>query len=402
MSLFLFTFGELYIMISYIADIVARFGGRLAGSKQEKAAQEYTAGILEAYCDKVTVESFKSPLTSHFGSLKIFSVIYWLSLYIFSTHYEQSKAIAAVLSIANGILFLGHFVTYRHWLDFLFPKQTSWNVEGTIEPTGEVKSTLIMAGHMDSVREFQWWYHLKAAGLALNTIAGFGFVLQGVYFGAAWVASYFGPVTGPAMIPFYILILIAPAALSMFFKHGEEVVDGALDNLTGVALSVEMAQVFSVEKLKHTRIRVVSFGSEEPALRGSFAYARQHKERLMAEKAVLINFDTIKEKAHLTIVPGELNTLVTYPKDVVDKMEHAFLETGVPYKKNVLPIGATDGSAFAIEGLPAISVIGMDSSRYDPSYHTRLDNIDHLEPAGLIAMKEVMTHFIRRWDKEQG
>jgi hypothetical protein len=388
-------------MIAFISEIISRFGGRVAGSKQEKAAQEYTAGILEAYCDKVNLEAFQSHLTAHFESLKIFSVIYWLSLYIFSTHYSQSKAIAAALSIANGIFFLGHFVTYRHWLDFLFPKQSSWNLEGVLEPKGKVKSTLIIAGHIDSVKEFQWWYHLKAAGLALNIIAGFGFVLQGVYFGAAWVASFFGTVEGWALLPYYIFILISPAALSMFFMHGEDVVDGALDNLTGVALAVEMAKVFSVDRLENTRLRLVSFGAEEPALRGSFAYVRTHKERLKEEKAVLINLDTIKEKKNLTIVPGELNTLIWYPKDLVEKMEQSFLETGTGYKKIALPVGATDGSAFAIEGLPAISIIGMDASKYDPCYHTRLDNLDHLEPAGLIAMKEVLIHFIKRWDKEQ-
>lgn len=36
--------------------------------------------------------------------------------------------------------------------------QTSSNVEATIEPTGEVKSTLIFSGHMDSTLEYRWWY----------------------------------------------------------------------------------------------------------------------------------------------------------------------------------------------------------------------------------------------------
>ena len=73
-------------MVDYIKDIITRFVGRAAGSKEEKAAQEYTASILEAYCDKVSVEPFKSPLSAHFESLKIFSILFWASLYIFSTH----------------------------------------------------------------------------------------------------------------------------------------------------------------------------------------------------------------------------------------------------------------------------------------------------------------------------
>jgi len=389
-------------MVTYIDEVIKRFGGRLGGSSAEKGAQEYTAGILEAYCDKVKVESFKSPLTAHFESLKLFSILYWVSLWIVSTNYGQKLPLAIALSGIGAFFFVMHFLTYRHWLDFLFPKQESWNVEGRIEPTGEARSTLLIAGHIDSVNEFQWWYHFKGFGVALNTIAGFGYVLLPVYLVILWISSYFTPPEGAIMWPYYIFVIISPAALSMFFKHGEVVVDGALDNLSAVALAVEMAKVFSGNnKLKNTRLKIISFGSEEPALRGSFAYAKAHKEELLREKAVLINFDTIKEKSQLTVVPAEINTFVKYPPHLVEKMEKAFLQTNTPYKKRPLPIGATDGSAFAIQGLPAVTVIGMDSGKYDPCYHTRLDNLEHLDPAGLEAMKEVLIRFIRNWDEEQ-
>ena len=57
-------------MLTYIEDIITRFGGRYFGSEQEREAQLYTADILRKYCDKVDVEEFMSPLEAHFGSLK--------------------------------------------------------------------------------------------------------------------------------------------------------------------------------------------------------------------------------------------------------------------------------------------------------------------------------------------
>lgn len=60
------------------------------------------------------VEEFQSPLEAHFQALKIFCVLYVIVL----VQIRIDIRIAAVLGILNTILFLGHFVTYRHWLDF--------------------------------------------------------------------------------------------------------------------------------------------------------------------------------------------------------------------------------------------------------------------------------------------
>jgi hypothetical protein len=388
-------------MLDYIKDIIHRFGGRESGSKAEAEAQAFTAGILEAYCEKVQVQKFSAALEAHFGALKIFSVLFWLSLYIFSTHYHQSKAIAMLLAGINAALFIAHFVLRKRWFDIFFPKKSSSNVEGVIEPKGEVRSTLIISGHMDSVREYQWWYHLKSTGLALNLIGSFAILFQAIYFSGAWAYSFFGVVNGLALLPYYLLILAAPALLSLFFKDGEEVVDGAIDNLSGVALALEMAKVFTIESLQHTRLRIISFGSEEVSLRGSEAYVEANKEQLMAEKAVLINIDGIKNDQQLSILSGELNTLVNFPEDLVNKLKASFKACDVPVRITKLPIGATDASAFALGGLPAVSVIGIDTKKYDETYHTRLDTVENLDPAGLEAVRKVLINFIKTWDKEQ-
>ena len=165
--------------------------------------------------------------------------------------------------------------------------------------------------------------------------------------------------------------------------HGDIVVDGALDNLTGVAMAVEMAKVFSEEKLQYTRIRCISFGSEEAGLRGAWHYGK-----------------TNKDLEHMTIGTRETNTLVSFDKNDIAKMEESFKATGVFYRKLPLDVGASDASAFRILGLPALSIIGMMSERLDICYHTRLDNIEHLDGAAMEAMKKVLIHFIQTWDKE--
>lgn len=378
-------------MIKFIEDIISRFGGRYFGSKQEKDAQYYTADLLKPYCDKVEVEEFLSPLEAHFQSLKIFCVVYIIVLIFFKIDIR----IAAGLGILNSILFLGHFVTYRHWLDFLFSKKPSWNVIGDIEPLEAATSTLIVAGHMDSVKEFKWWYQLKQTGAALTVIAGFQITLLGIYallsllISAAWFTYIW-----------WLFVVLTPILIVFYDMHGEEVVDGASDNLTGVAMAVEMAKVFSERKLQHTRLRLISFGSEEAALRGAYAYAQKHKQQLLQEKAFLFNIDTIKDLEHLTVATSEVNTLVFYKKEHVQLVEQAFMATNVAYKKLPLGVGASDASAFHMLGLPAVCIIGMDSQSLDPAYHTRLDKVECIQPEALEAMKKVLIQFIETWDKK--
>jgi hypothetical protein len=378
-------------MIDFIQDVISRFGGRYFGSEQEKKAQYYTAEVLKKYCDKVDVEEFQSPLEAHFQALKIFCVLYVIVL----VQIRIDIRIAAVLGILNTILFLGHFVTYRHWLDFLFPNKPSWNVIGDVEPMETATSTIIIAGHMDSVKEFKWWYRLKQTGAVLSVIAGIQISLLGLYallavfITAAWF-SYI----------WWLFLLLTPVLIVFYDMHGKEVVDGASDNLSGVAVAVEMAKVFSVNKLKNTRVRVISFGSEEAALRGSFAYAKKHKQQLLDEKAFLFNLDSMKDLEHLTVVSSEINTLVFYKNEYLQLVENAFKATNTAYKKLPLGVGATDASAFHIHGLPAIAVIGMDSEHLDPTYHTRLDKIECLNPETMEAMKRVLVNFIETWDKK--
>ncbi len=379
------------LMLTYINDVLTQFGGRYFGSEQEKKAQLYTAEVLKKYCDKVVVEEFKTALEAHFQSLKVFCLVYVVVLVLLKVNITA----AAVLGIVNSILFLGHFVTYRHWLDFLWPQKESWNVIGDIEPTGAVKDTLIIAGHIDSVKEFKWWYKLKQTGAVLSIISGFIIPLLGIYAvtGLFVHAGWFG-------YGWWFFALLTPMLIVFYDMHGAEVVHGASDNLTGVAMAVEMAKVFSENRLKNTRLRLISFGSEEAGLRGAWAYAKAHKAQLLQEKAFLFNIDTIKDVEHLTIGTSEINTLVFYKKQYIDMVEAAFNAAQVPVKKLPLSVGASDGSAFHIEGIPAICVIGMDSEKLDPAYHTRLDVIEGINPEALEAMKKVLIQFAHTWDNK--
>lgn len=386
-------------MVEFIRTIIERFGGRPAGTEAEHQAQLYAIEVLEGFCDEVEHHQFTSALKAKFHALKGFCIIYVIAIVLF----PFNTYLAACVAMVNAILFVGHFLTYGNWMDFLYKKHQSSNVIGKIEPEGEMRSTVIVAGHMDSVIEFQWWYKLGNLGGVLTTISGFLLVTQGL---AYLLAAGFQLATHELPILFTVFwwmhIVLSPILITFYSMHGTEPVDGALDNLSGVALAVEMGKVYSGPKrLKHTRLKVISFGSEETGLRGANNYVRSHLEELKAEGAVIFNIDTIKSEENLSVVKRELNTMVKYDEDMVSRASAAFETSNVPYLKINMPVGGTDGAAFARQGIPAVSIIGLTVKRFDPTYHTRLDNLSNLDPKGLEAMKKVTMAFIDQWDADQ-
>lgn len=380
-------------MHKLICGIIEKFGGRMAGSRQEDQAQDHLIGLMDSFCDKTLKHRFLSPLTAMHGSLKLFSAVYFASLAL----YWISLPLAFLAAAANTVFVFRHFLTYRYKLDFLFPKTPSSNAIGIIEPSGEHRSTLLFAGHMDSTTEYKWWHRLGFFGMVLTTVSVFMIVLLPLFFLADILFESASPVLSGY---WWILVLMSPALVTLFDMRGGLVIDGAQDNLSGVAAAFGAGEALAADRLSHTRIMVVSFGSEEAGLRGSAAFAKDFHDELKRQKAVLVNLDGIMYPDQLKIIRGELNPWIWYPKHLIKKMEQAFRDCGQRQLKGILPIGATDGAAFAMKGLDAVTLIAQNVSHPDPTYHTRLDVAECVDPRALEQARDVLVAFARNWDRE--
>ena len=378
--------------IELIEAIIERFGPRRAGSEAERNAQHYLKERLQTYCSRVEVHEFEDALTAKFSSLRLFCTAYYVSLGLVWV----SVPAAFVLALVNSILFFGHFVVYRNWLDFLYPKKKSLNVIGTIEPESEVRSTLIFSGHMDSTPEFIWWYWLKDWGIRLMILSSLAFVLLPVLLVFLWFNGW-GQSTE---IAYWVFVGLVPATLSFFFIHGKTIVDGAQDNLSGIAVSEGIAQAL-VGKMKHTRIKMVSFGSEETGLKGSSAYVKQHLNELKKENAYVINLDGILERDEMHLIERELSLFLSHDANLVSQVETVFASHSLNPKRGTIPVGATDAASFSQHGIPALSIVGMSMKGLHPTYHTRLDKVDRLSSETLEAVAKALIEFAQKWDVKQ-
>jgi acetylornithine deacetylase/succinyl-diaminopimelate desuccinylase-like protein len=374
----------------FVDHFIRTFGPRRAGSEAEKLAQHYVAQELDTFCDRVEVQPFMDALTAKFSSLRIFCLLFWSALLLPVVSVPLAFAVAAV----NAVLYVGHFVMYRNWLDFLFPKKESRNVSGIIEPTGEVRRTLLFAGHMDSTPEFIWWYWFKDWGIRMMLVAGISFALLPIFYLVAMMMD----MEVWMSVGWWIFVALSPLALTFFFIHGERVVDGAQDNLSGVAVAHAVGKRLAQARLSNTRIMVVSFGSEETGLKGSAAMVERFGKELRATPHHLINLDGILDIDNMFVIESELSIGVTHDKALAARVAEAFERNGLPPKLGTIPVGGTDASSFSRNGLSAMSIVGLPMDRLHPTYHTRLDTIDCLTPATLDRMVDILVDLAKDWD----
>ena len=61
--------------------------------------------------------------------------------------------------------------------------------------------------------------------------------------------------------------------------------------------------------------------------------------------------------------------------------------------------GGSDGSAFALNGIPAVFLSSADYSRVPFNYHTRNDTYEHIRPESLSVMLQLVIDMIQRIDR---
>lgn len=383
-------------MLSLIREIIATVGPRPAGTEAETKAQHLLISKYKQYTNDTEFLPFDEYLEARFGKLKFYVIFFFISLGL----YWVLPAAGAALALINGLVLLLDMGTYRDILTTVPGKKgTSSNATATLEPKGEVKSTILFGAHIDSTPEFTWWYKYGQAGVVLTVLAMLLIVLLGIFLTVHTLH--------PTPSDLYIwaaFVLLSPSTVVVWSMLGTEVVQGAQDNLSGIAIGFEVFKTLADKNeigksiLQNTRIRVVSFGSEEKGLLGSRAFAALKKESLKKENAYLINIDNVRVASELAIISKELLSNVNHSPVLIKGLQQSFDALNIPYKMGVVPIGGSDAMSLSKAGIPSITVIGMDTKKHDFTYHTRHDIPDNIEPLALEHLRDVMLDFVHKWD----
>jgi Zn-dependent M28 family amino/carboxypeptidase len=184
----------------------------------------------------------------------------------------------------------------------------------------------------------------------------------------------------------------------LFFQSRRRSVPGASDNLSGcyVAMAVLKAMAQREERFADTEVVVLLTGAEEAGLRGAKAFIKRHKKELR-DPAVLtaaIGVDTFRDLKDIAVYHRDLCGTLRHSPKMRALLQQAGKACGYDLPASSIYIGACDAAAFTQAGVRATGFAAMDPTppRY---YHTRLDDLDHLEPDTIEAAAEILYEAVR-------
>ncbi len=153
-----------------------------------------------------------------------------------------------------------------------------------------------------------------------------------------------------------------------------EMMPGANDNASAVAVMMGMAKALAVNKIPLKRsVMFIAFGAEEQGLLGSKAYVANPVIPLA--KSILLNMDGVGIGHSINAVAGkDFPVIWSFIEDANKKFVHRALAGG---SFSNLGRPRLDAAIFMRAGVPSLSFSTFGSVNY---YHIPQDNLDIIKP----------------------
>ena len=380
-----------------IDELCGEIGPRASGSAAEAAAAERLRQRLERWGLPAAVERFRTTPFALQGLLATMGGGYLLAL---GVYFACPLGALLFLGLAIEVLLL-HRSLDLDLPGMVLPGADSTNVHGTLPPTGERRRTVLFAGHHDSAFRmpllarsslFPWLSrgmvlffcsYLTLLGLAIWRFAAAPGPARGACERAALGLCGLGGV-------FALIVLCGMIR--------RDPVPGANDNLSAVATAWETVRRLAAAPPRHVEVRVVSFGSEEPGLKGSRDFAIRHRDEL--RDAVLINLESLAQSGRLCVLTGEFLSGARHAPEAVRLVRDAAQDAAIPLDARPLYHGLTDASSFSTRGLPATAVIRLNEHGFLDHYHSPGDSTEHLSEEHLEEAVRLCLAVVARLDRE--
>ena len=370
-------------VIEFTRGLIDKFGPRAPGSPESRGCADALATDATPYADKVVTEDFTFSPGAFLGWIRILVAAYVLAL---GFMWADVYAVSSLLLLGAITLLVLQFFLYKEIIDPFYPKSEGRNVLASLEPEGEVRGELMISGHHDSARIFNFLVHQpKLYSLRINGGIG-SLVAMGLTNIVLWVLSLAGENTSWSWIAALIFTLLLGLLLQLWFFASDKHTPGAGDNLASSAIAWEYLKICAAAKkngegFRHLRITAVSWDAEEAGLRGSKAW-RKNKESLSIPHPVWnLNLECLFDVNALFMMTTDVNGSVQLSRSLAERCSRIL--TGItgreaPLKPIGFLAGGTDAGETAKAGVEATTLMGMAFSvdALASVYHTPKDTID--------------------------
>jgi hypothetical protein len=198
------------------------------------------------------------------------------------------------------------------------------------------------------------------------------------------------------------LVLSAGSLLAFGDIATRTVVPGANDNLTAVAVLLELARLLREKPVEGVRVLLVSTGSEESFMEGMRGWVRRHGPALDRERTRVIVLETLGSP-ELILLEGEgMIWMTDYDLEVRDFIAAAAQDAGAPLRRGLKLGFATDALSALRAGFRTATLASCDEYKMPANYHSQRDVPRNVDFETVAAGARVAEAAIRRAASARG
>jgi acetylornithine deacetylase/succinyl-diaminopimelate desuccinylase-like protein len=270
----------------------------------------------------------------------------------------------------------------------LLPHRTTYNVTGEAGDPGAAE-TLILVAHHDAAQggliyrpelqrllaeRFPGWYAKQNTSPQMLRLVAAGPALAAI----------------PRLRKLGLAIS-AGSALAFADIATRTVVPGANDNLTAVAVLLELARLLREQPVEGVRVLLVSTGSEESFMEGMRGWVKRHGPSLDPARTRVVVLETLGSP-ELVLLEGEgMIWMRDYDTGVRELVAASAADAGVPLRRGLRLGFASDALSAMRAGLPVATLASCDEYKMPSNYHSQRDvphNVDYETVAAGVAVAE--------------
>jgi len=365
---------------------------RPSASDGERRAAEWLAGELrEAGCRTVRVEEERA----HGG--------YWWPLGLLNA----ASALAALLGrrLALPVGALAAAAVYddvsggRLWFRRrALPHQPTWNVVAESGDPDAARTIVFIAHHDAAHSGLVFHPELSRKGMELmprlheraNQSVP---IIFGVFLGPLLLALW--GLLGRRRLKRAGIFFSLGASAFMADIGSSDVVPGANDNLSSVAVLVALAHELAERPPQGVRVILLSTGSEESFMEGMQAFGRRHFPRLPRESTEFVCLERVGSP-QLCVVEGEgMLRMRTYPECSREALARAGAAAGVELRRGLRTVAATDSLIALNSGYATCTLGGVDETKFPSNYHWPSDTPDNLDWSSVEGALAICDQYVR-------
>jgi acetylornithine deacetylase/succinyl-diaminopimelate desuccinylase-like protein len=174
------------------------------------------------------------------------------------------------------------------------------------------------------------------------------------------------------------------------------VVPGANDNLSAVAALMALAHALVERPPEGVRVILLSTGSEESFMEGMQGFIARHAAALTTASTEFVCLECVGSP-HLCVVEGEgMLRMRLYPGRAREALATAGEKAGVPLRRGLRTVAATDALIALRAGYATCTLGGVDETKFPANYHWPSDVPDNLTWESIEGAAEVCEAYVRR------